>query len=117
MRYYDGVMPDLFKTSSTTWSRILLGLLILETSLGVAYSVLSKPFLEFSLRTEIGKNYSLLIDDERFPINATGNQKLLIQVFGRPGDSQPLPRARVHILYPHPASAGATSVVPVPFCL
>lgn len=55
--------------------------------------------MEFKLRTEIGKNYSLLINDERFPIDTGGNQELLIQIFGQPGDSQPLPDNRVRIMY------------------
>ncbi|OGR89571.1 MAG: hypothetical protein A2992_04000 [Elusimicrobia bacterium RIFCSPLOWO2_01_FULL_59_12] len=85
------------KISYPAWTRILLVLLLFETAL-LAY-VVRLPESEIILRTEVSKNYSLLIDDERFPILSGGNQKLVIQLFGQPGNSQPLPRNRVKILH------------------
>lgn len=95
-------MPEESSTVGSQRSvRLLLALLIVETGLLLYVYRPRIPYSEFALRTEIGKNYSLLIDNERLPLDVKGQQRLVIGIYGRPNDAQPLPNNRVRLHYAH----------------
>jgi len=74
-------------------------LLLLGVVLVLVVSIRSRPYSQFILKGEPARNYSLLVDDERFPISVDEGQSLKIEVLGNPANARSLPTHRIQMTF------------------
>lgn len=68
---------------------VIFGLLITETAALLFLLRQNHPLAKTELAIEPGKNYSMLVDDERFPIHGNPGDKIVVEV--RPASQPPPP--------------------------